>query len=397
MRMKKLFCAMLAASMICAAVPSAFAEKDVCSVMVDNEEVKFDQPPTVVDGRMLVPIRAVFEKAGAEVDWDGATMTATVTRGDTVVSITADKDIIFKNGKAVPLDVPAAIINDRTLIPLRAVSDALDFGVTWNGAQSTALIATNNKPYRAFAMSKRGFRDLPAVSDFYVSGSCVNNEADLNGDGINETVSFTSAADTENSEMPLLVINNTDFSSVIKEEFGSLSALGVVSIDGEGKQIVVVGNGDIKTAHFYTYDGTALTPLGDNTGISFKTRLLFDENKYVISDIHGLCFMDIMITGSFYKLEDGNFKYYKLTDAESFAPRDLTHTYNDNILLKKIVTDKYSKGAYKNAVAYDLVKSEELYKFRLLEMYVDPQDPSYTEFYVQLPDESKAVLTIYHQ
>lgn len=75
----------------------------------------------------------------------------------------------------------------------------------------------------------------------------------------------------------------------------------------------------------------------------------------------------------------------------------MTHTYNDNILLKKIVTDKYSKGAYKNAVAYDLVKSEELYKFRLLEMYVDSQNPSYTEFYVQLPDESKAVLTIYHE
>ena len=124
MKLKHLFAGFLAAVGILTLSTVAMAENDTISVMVDNEEVVFDQAPTIIEGRTLVPIRAVFEKAGSTVDWEQDTLTAVIERNGITVRITLDKDIMFKNGKAVALDVPAKIINDRTLIPVRAISDA---------------------------------------------------------------------------------------------------------------------------------------------------------------------------------------------------------------------------------------------------------------------------------
>lgn len=393
MKLKHLFAGFLAAVGILTLSTAAMAENDTISVMVDNEEVVFDQAPTIIEGRTLVPIRAVFEKAGSTVDWEQDTLTAVIERNGITVRITLDKDIMFKNGKAVALDVPAKIINDRTLIPVRAISDALDFGVTWNGYKSTVLIATDNKPYRAFAGVKRGFRDLMAISDFYISGSCVNNEADLNGDGEKEVISFTQTMDTDGAETPLLIIDGRDFSNELKSELSSLNALAVISINGEDKQVVIVENGDVQTAHFYTYDGESLVKCGGTPYISFKTRLLFDETKYILSDLHGLCFTDIMVTGSFYQFSEDGFEYFKLSKAEDIAPRMLIHTYDDKMIYRKINTDKYQKGAYVDAQEYETISSEAFTQFNLLDMYVDSKNPAYVEFYVEMPNGEKAVLT----
>ena len=90
MKLKKILCGILAAGIAVSALPLAFAEEDTISVMVDNEEVAFDQAPQIIDGRTLVPIRAVFEKAGAEVEWDQAGLTATIEYIGNTVSISPD-------------------------------------------------------------------------------------------------------------------------------------------------------------------------------------------------------------------------------------------------------------------------------------------------------------------
>lgn len=395
MKLKKFLCAVMTVGLICTAA-TAFAEKDTISVMVDNAEVEFDQQPVILDGRTLVPVRAVFEKAGAEVSWDQATLTAIIERDGVTVKINPDKDILFKDGKAVGLDVPAKMINDRILIPVRAISDALDFGVTWNGYQSTVLIATDNKPYRAFVGVKRGFRDMAAVADFYVGGSCVNAEADLDGDGTKEVISFTDVNDTAEETEPLLVIDGKDFSSELKKEFSSLNAIAVLSINGTDKQVVIVENGDVQIAHFYTYSNGELVKCGENPKIQFKNRLLFDEQKYVLSDLHGICFTDIMITGSFYQFSEDKFEYFKLSKVEEVAPRLLTHMYNDKMAYRRIDTDKYAQGAYKDVQTFEVASSEDFSQFTLLEMYVDPKNPAYVEFYVELPDGTKSVLIPYN-
>jgi len=104
----------------------------VISVLYDGKRIGFDQLPVIENGRTLVPLRAIFEKIGAEVEWNGETRTVTASKDGTVISLTIDSTTAAKNGETVTLDVPAKIINGRTLVPVRFVSDCFGVGVEWN-------------------------------------------------------------------------------------------------------------------------------------------------------------------------------------------------------------------------------------------------------------------------
>ncbi len=110
------------------------------TVKVNGQLVNFDQPPIIIDGRTLVPLRAIFEALGATVEWNGDTQTVTSKKGSTSVSLSIDSNAMYKNGKAVTLDVPAQLINDRTLVPARAVAEAFGCDVDWDSDTKTVTI-----------------------------------------------------------------------------------------------------------------------------------------------------------------------------------------------------------------------------------------------------------------
>ena len=100
----------------------------------------FDVLPVNENGRVLVPLRGIFESLGASLIWDDATKSATAKRGDIEIKITLDSNTAYKNGEAVILDVPAKIINGRFLVPVRFISEALDCKVKWEGESKTVII-----------------------------------------------------------------------------------------------------------------------------------------------------------------------------------------------------------------------------------------------------------------
>ena len=114
---------------------------DEVTVKVDNENVVFDQIPLIINGRTLAPLRAIFEKLGATVEWNGETQTITSTKGDTVITMTIDKNEMYKNGEMIWLDVAPQIVGERTLVPVRAIAEAFNCDVTWDGENHTVNIA----------------------------------------------------------------------------------------------------------------------------------------------------------------------------------------------------------------------------------------------------------------
>ena len=110
------------------------------SVTVYGNPVEFDQPPVLKEGRTLVPVRAIAEALGSSVEWDEATQTVTATLGDTVVKLVINSKQMLVNGNAVEIDVPAEIINSRTLIPVRAISEAFGCNVDWDGDNYRVII-----------------------------------------------------------------------------------------------------------------------------------------------------------------------------------------------------------------------------------------------------------------
>ncbi len=154
---KKFFAALMA---LAALVVNAAA----VDLYVDTVKIATDTPPTVVSGRTLVPVRPIFESLGATVLWDQNTKTATGVKDDTTVVIQIYNSTAYVNGEPKVLDVPAQLINGRTMVPARFVSKALDCDVTWYQEAQTAAVAYKLKGQHIY-VTETGER-------YHFDGSC---------------------------------------------------------------------------------------------------------------------------------------------------------------------------------------------------------------------------------
>ena len=111
------------------------------SIIILDKPVKFDTPPVIKSGRTLIPVRGVAASLGAEVAWNAETNTVTITKGDKVIEFVINDDMMKINGKSKKLDVPAQIVNKRTVVPLRALIESMDLGVEWDETTETVVIS----------------------------------------------------------------------------------------------------------------------------------------------------------------------------------------------------------------------------------------------------------------
>ena len=113
------------------------------SVNLNGENIEFsNQAPVIVEGRTLIPLRGVFEKLGYEINWDNETKTAIFTKENTVVKVTVNSNSFTINDSSVNLDVPAQIVNGSMMLPLRAVGEATGLKVNWDNENKAVNIAS---------------------------------------------------------------------------------------------------------------------------------------------------------------------------------------------------------------------------------------------------------------
>ena len=149
---------------------SAFADNadPVVTVFVDGEQIAFDVDPIIENGRTLVPMRFIFEALDAKVEWVNETNTAIATKNDTKIEITIGENKLIKNGEEIELDVPAKLINDRTLVPVRAVSEGLNAKVDWDGELFRVIItSTDIKTYGPDELSPADLEELKEAFSEY--------------------------------------------------------------------------------------------------------------------------------------------------------------------------------------------------------------------------------------
>jgi len=109
-------------------------------IILNGTELEFDQAPIITAGRTLVPMRAVFEALGAEVSWNDTLKEATGTLGDQTVLLRIGSKTAAVNGVTTALDVPAQIVSSRTLVPIRFIAESLNAVVDWNPVTRTVYI-----------------------------------------------------------------------------------------------------------------------------------------------------------------------------------------------------------------------------------------------------------------
>ncbi len=121
--------------------PTADAVSDI-RLLVNGNDITSKSAPVIVNDRTLVPVRFVAEELGADVQWDGEAYTVTITKGDRVIFLTIGSQLVeYDNGPScIVSDVAPRIINDRTYVPIRLISNAFGIGISWDDATRTVSV-----------------------------------------------------------------------------------------------------------------------------------------------------------------------------------------------------------------------------------------------------------------
>ncbi|MEI7986077.1 MAG: copper amine oxidase N-terminal domain-containing protein [Armatimonadota bacterium] len=123
---------------------AALSQARTIYVNVDGQNVRFEgTQPQMMGDHIMVPLRGIFEKMGANVDWNSQDQMVMANRGNTRVELRINNDEAYVNGKAVPVQYPAQVVNGSTMVPIRFISESLGAYVDWDENRSTVNISTN--------------------------------------------------------------------------------------------------------------------------------------------------------------------------------------------------------------------------------------------------------------
>lgn len=188
------------------------------TVILDGNEISFDQPPVVENGRTLVPFRAILEAMGADISWDSETKTITCKKDDTTVLITVGGDYININGEDSPVDVPAKIENGRTLVPLRAVSESFKTEVLWDAETKIITIKTSEATNETSEEANKEAEDfkLTQIGKAYLQNGININTISLSANKLSEE--DTKELKTLMLDFFIFAVNNSDFSKEISDK-----------------------------------------------------------------------------------------------------------------------------------------------------------------------------------
>ena len=147
--MKKFFAIIItmALAFSCASVNA----QNSITVLLDGQEISFDVNPQIINSRTMVPMRAIFTALGANVDWVEEHRLIIATKNSSLITMMIDQPIMHignletEEQKTLELDSPPVIVDSRTLVPVRAISDALGVEVDWDGEARTVLLSTQQQ------------------------------------------------------------------------------------------------------------------------------------------------------------------------------------------------------------------------------------------------------------
>lgn len=139
---KKIMSTILIVSIAAALGGGCNAATNDIKVTYDGKEIEFDVQPIIENDRVMVPMRQIFEEFGAKVKWDSETQTITSKKKSKTITMTIGSTDMTKNEETYTFDTAPEIKEGRTLVPIRAVSDLLGLNVEWDSDSQSVIITT---------------------------------------------------------------------------------------------------------------------------------------------------------------------------------------------------------------------------------------------------------------
>ena len=317
---------------------AVFSESDI-KVVINNQELYTVDKPIIVDGRTMLPLRAIGEAMGCEVIWVSGTQTANLKNESTIVSMQIGNTNITRvkrtnqEQKLLQTDVPPMLINDRTYIPVRAFAEALDAVVGWDGTTNTVMIVYDTtlkylgnyavETYAGTGERKKHDSALATMAFVSPEGITVNSKGDILvadsgmirklSNGKSETIEFEPTYITANL---VRCYNNEIY--VLTNEFQNTDGVkyyGIVKLTDAGAEGIFVTEAtyssitdfdiskDGKLFVVYNNVGVGKTYLGQldliNSDINYITELDSGIKTLAVDD-KGNIFLGNTVKGSLY-------------------------------------------------------------------------------------------------
>ena len=381
---------------------------DEIKIIINNQPLITADPPTIIDGRTLVPLRAIAEAMGCDVTWVASTQTANLTNETTIVSMQIGNKLVGvrkRAGSSQPsykeIDVPPMLINDRTYIPARAFAEALNSVVGWDNETRTVLIvydttlthAGGYSLYRYAGSGERKHHDSALLTMSFVSPESIDIASDgtiyvtdsgrlrVIRDGKSETIDF------EPSYISASMLRcYGDSVYILTNEFQDgtgMNYYGIVRLNGhsaEGLYITEAVYSKI-TDFGFSPDGTMYI-LQNNVGVGINYISKLDTSTGAIVhlkdvdagvtclavDKNGNIFLGNSVKGSIYHLNtatnemrlfagvDGKTKFIDGPNPMFFEPRRLVYRDNslyvlDYNIIRRIAVNDASLVIYAETIA----------------------------------------------
>ena len=372
--MRKFFKSVLSAALAACLILSffalpvkSFADDQTIAVLVNGKQINTDMNPVLVNNRVLVPMRAICEALGATVTWDDSSKTVTVGGGGNMIILQIGSNKMTVNGKAVTLDAPAQIVNSRTLVPVRAVSEGFGAVVDWDDVNMrvNVMMQDNGEPLPDdvsdlpdSTWAAGGWDSGTIYSDFhsstgpaavlYNSGAVYNLESD-------GTLTFTYADHSQEvfpAKIPTTDPNAPYFTPSV---YISPNRAAVAYVDNDGQFKLTYSNDKGKT----WMDAQSFTPdtAPDITGSLVKLSGFYGAYLGFTSENDGwLLFYTDLALGtqkhSLYTTSDGGKTWgYVQSNIDDIYSRCLTgaNFFNKNVGFMCFRTDNYSTTVFRTA------------------------------------------------
>lgn len=404
--LKKVFLLLLAVWIFTTA--NVYAQENI-NVIINNKPLVAADAPVIVEGRTLVPLRAIGEAMGCEVTWVAGTQTANLKNETTIVSMQINNSWISKKKRigdgAVTnkqIDVPPMLINDRTYIPARAFAEALDAVVAWDGTSQTVIIVydtdlkySSDKITDIYAgtggRSRHDGDELLHTSFVSPEGIDIADDATIyiSDSGVLRKISGTKTETIEIQPSYITVNQLKCFKNdvyIVTNEFADSSGAkyyGMAKISDGGAQALFTADAVYsKITDFDIADNGKIYAVQHNTGVgavyvgeidindgSFKTICETDGGVTCIAaDNNGSLYVGNSVRGSIYKIDiatgecklfagvDDNVKFVDGPNPMFFEPRRLRYSDGylyvlDYNILRRIKTDNDGIMVYSETVA----------------------------------------------
>lgn len=221
-QVKKVMSALAVSAMLMSALPTSVMDAAArISIYINDAELSSAQAPVMKGGRVLVPLRSIFEGLDAKVQYTNRTKTIVATRDDQEVTLTLGSKTAYINGEAISLDVPANTIKGNTMVPIRFVSEAFGEKVFWNSRNQRVDIKTTATP--------------PVDETQYAAWNIYGSVSGSNGDGRDLTVSFTRpTSESAVSAYRIMLVKTRDVNSFTESSATAVPAANYTSITPNG-------------------------------------------------------------------------------------------------------------------------------------------------------------------